>query len=272
MNKIKKIDKINLLNYQYFLKNNFLKKNKYKLKKILFNNPIIYKKNNLNIIELNNSKNVLIPSTILNFNSINTINTLYENQLLFNYNLNNLNANILYNFNKIMLKYIYIKTDIIKGRVIKIIKTKNNKFLNNKVVIAVLGKLFEIKSINLNRRLKRFFYLKKKVFFKDYNKNKFNIFNQIKKQKEPSYKKIDKKISKFIRTYYGRLLNFKIIKVNKKIKFSRIAYVDEIYKKRKIKQIKKNKKQSISGKVQKTLKTTLSSTLFTKPLVLKKFN
>lgn len=164
MNKIKKLNKINLLNYQHFLKNSSLKKQKFKLKNILFDNPLIYKTDNLNIIEINNSKNISIPSTILKFNRINTIKTLYENQILFNYNLTNLKANILYNFNKIVLNYMLKKTDIIKGRMVHICKTKKNKKLNKKLIIAVLGMNFSIKSKNLNKKL-RFLFRKKKIIF-----------------------------------------------------------------------------------------------------------
>ncbi len=97
MNKLKTQNFNNLLNYQHFLKNNSLKKKRFKLKNILFENQILYKNQDLNIIELKSSENIQIPSTVLDFKKTYTIQTLYENQLLFNYNLN---YNILYNFKK----------------------------------------------------------------------------------------------------------------------------------------------------------------------------
>jgi len=54
MQKLKK-QKINkLLNYQQFLKNNYLKTNKLNLKKILFENQILFKNLDSNVLELNN--------------------------------------------------------------------------------------------------------------------------------------------------------------------------------------------------------------------------
>lgn len=102
MNKLKIQNYNNLLNYQHFLKNNSLKREKYKLKNILFENQILYKNQDLNIIELKNSENIQIPLTVLDFKNTYTIQNLYENQLLFNYNLN---YSILYNFNKIIFNY-----------------------------------------------------------------------------------------------------------------------------------------------------------------------
>lgn len=105
MNKLKTQNFNNLLNYQHFLKNNSLKKKRYKLKNIIFENQVLYKNQdlNLNIIELKNSENIQIPLTVLDFKNTYTIKSSHENQLLFNYNLN---YNILYNFNKIMFNYI----------------------------------------------------------------------------------------------------------------------------------------------------------------------
>ena len=106
MNKLKIQKFNNLLNYQHFLKNNSLKKKRFKLKNILFENQVLYKNKDLKIIELENSENIEIPITVLDFNNINTIQASYKNQLLFNYNLN---YHILYNFNKIIFNYILKK-------------------------------------------------------------------------------------------------------------------------------------------------------------------
>lgn len=116
MNKLKIQNYNNLLNYQHFLKNNSLKREKYKLKNILFENQILYKNQDLNIIELKNSENIQIPLTVLDFKNTYTIQNLYENQLLFNYNLN---YSILYNFNKIIFNYkkkkiIYLKVELLQ--------------------------------------------------------------------------------------------------------------------------------------------------------------
>jgi hypothetical protein len=199
------------------LKNNSLKKKRFKLKNILFENQILYKNQDLNIIELKNSENIQIPLTVLDFKNTYTIQTLYENQLLFNYNLN---FNILYNFNKIMFNYIKKKKNIIKGRVMK----GNNK----KVLIAILGIVFSMKSINLNNLINN----KKKFYTRKYKKNNFkhkNFFN--------NYKKI--KVNQIIKSYKLRYLNFKIEKNKEKNVFSRISYLEDIIKYLRIKNLKK---------------------------------
>ena len=223
MQKLKKQKFNNLLNYQHFLKNNDLKKNKFKLKKNLFENQILYKNMDSNIIELNNYENVYIPSTVLNLNNIYTIQIQYENQLLFNYNLN---YDILYHFNSIIFKNVIKKNNnIIKGRVIS--------GTNKKVFISILGVVFSMKPINLNNLInnKKTFYINKKNKFK--KKNFFYI-----------HKKIQPK--QLINSYKLRYLNFKIniIKdLNFKTKkvLSRVSYLYELIKNQKINKKKKKK-------------------------------
>ena len=94
MNKLKIQNYNNLLNYQHFLKNNSLKKEKYKSKNILFESQILYKNQDLNIIEFKDSENIEIPTTVLDFKDTCTIQDSYENHLLFNYNLYQLNLNL----------------------------------------------------------------------------------------------------------------------------------------------------------------------------------
>lgn len=216
MNKLKIQKFNNSLNYQHFLKNNSLKKRKFKLKNILFENQILYKNQDLNIIELKNSENIQIPLTVLDFKPIYTIKTLYENQILFNYNLN---YNILYNFNRIMVNYIIKKkNNRVKGRVM----TGNSK----KTIVSFLGFTFPMKSINLNNLI----YNKKNFYTKKNKKKKFkykNFFN--------NFKKI--KVNKIIRSYKLRYLNFKIER-NKNI-ISRISYIDDLIKYLRIKNLKK---------------------------------
>ena len=215
MNKLKTQNFNNLLNYQHFLKNNSLKKKRYKLKNIIFENQVLYKNQdlNLNIIELKNSENIQIPLTVLDFKNTYTIQSSHENQLLFNYNLN---YNILYNFNKIMFNYIKKKINIIKGRIV----TGSHK----KVIIAFLGMTFSMKTFNLNRSINnKKFYTKK-----------------LKKKKFLKYKKFQNiKINKIIRSYKLRYLNFKILKNKKRYIFSRISYLDDIIRYLPIKKLKK---------------------------------
>ena len=113
--KTKKINQ--LLNYQPFLKNNHLKKNKYKLKNILFENEIFFNRNGFNLIELNTYENILLPSFKGFKNHIlYTIQAQYENHLLFNYTFN---YNLLYYFSKILFKKnIEENQKIIKSRVL----------------------------------------------------------------------------------------------------------------------------------------------------------
>lgn len=211
MNKLKIQNYNNLLNYQHFLKNNSLKKEKYKLKNILFENQILYKNKDLNIIELRNSKNIQIPFTVLDLKNIFTIQNVYKNQLSFNYNLN---YSILYNFNKIIFNY-KKKNNIFKSRVV----TGNHK----KAVMAFLGITFRIKTTNLNSLIndKRTFYCKKRL-----KKNKYIKFK-------------NKKIKKIITTYKLRYLNFKIEKNKNKYFFSRISYIEDILKYIPVKKSKK---------------------------------
>ncbi len=230
MNKLKTQNFNNLLNYKHFLKNNSLKKKRFKLKNIIFENPILYKNQDLNIIELENSENTEVPLTVIDFNEICTIESSYESQLLFNYNLN---YNILYNFNKIMFNYIKNK-NLIKGRLIR-----GNK---QTVLIAFLGIVFSMKSINLNNLInnKRNFYAKKNK-----NKNfKHGFFSKFKKVK----------IKRILNSYKLRYLNFKIEKnKNKQIIFSRIAYLEDIVEYLRIRNLKKrmilerNKKNKIKN-------------------------
>jgi hypothetical protein len=155
-----KIKNSSLLNYQNFLKNNYLKKNKYKLSNHLFENNILLKKNELNLIELNQNKNIFIPNFNQNnnFSMIYTIQTQYENHLLFDYKFN---YNLLYNYNKILLeKNIKEKNNMIKARII------GGKKKGRRILIAILGLIFTIKPKQLHKN-KRIFYGSKLKFTKN---------------------------------------------------------------------------------------------------------
>lgn len=246
MQKLKKQKINNLLNYQHFLKNNNLKKNKFKLKQTLFEKHILYKNLDSNIIELNNYKNIYLPLTVLNLNNIYTIQTQYENQLLFNYDLN---YDILYHFNSIIFKNIIKKkNNIIKGRVIGIGET------NNKVLISILGVVFSMKPINLNNLInnKKTFYINKK------NRFKKKRFFYIPKKIQPK---------QLINSYKLRYLNFKIditndLNLKKKKILSRVSYLQELIKNHKI---NKNKKKKIIFK-----KSVLSRKLYVREINKKK--
>ena len=215
MNKLKTQNFNNLLNYQHFLKNNSLKRKKYKLKNILFENQILYKNHNLNlnIIELKNSENIQIPTTVLDLNDTYTIDSFHKNQLLFNYSLN---YNILHNYNKIRFNYIKKKDDIIQGRIV----TGNHK----KTIIAFLGRTFSMKIHNLNNFINK----KRKGYLKEFYAQKY-------KNKQL----LNKRMNKLLISYKLRYLNFKIKKKKKKYIFSRVSYVDAIYKYLPIKKLKK---------------------------------
>lgn len=217
MKKVKQQKITNLLNYQQFLKNNYLKKNIYKLKNILFENPILY--NNLSlesyIIEFNIYENISLPFTLTKIDKISTIEVKYENILLFNYNLQ---YNILYQFNKIMFQTILKQnTNFIKGRLL------GGNWNKKKIFISILGFIFGIKPVNLNNALN----YKKKNYFNKYNKKNF-------------YKK---KINstRLINCYKMKYLNFQInskkkLNLNKTTKkeFSRLSYIKTIFKNKKI--------------------------------------
>jgi len=138
-----------LLDYQNFLKNNYLKKNKYKLNNNLFENNILLKKNGLNLIELNQNENIFIPHLNQNNHSsmIYTIQTQYENHLLFDYKFN---YNLLYSYHKILSKKnIKENKNIIKARIIG----RNKKG----ILIAMFGLIFIIQPKQLHKN-KRIFY------------------------------------------------------------------------------------------------------------------
>nr|YP_009233121.1 orf217 [Phytophthora polonica]AMB20926.1 orf217 [Phytophthora polonica] len=221
MKKLKQQKSNNLLNYQQFLKNNYLKKKKFKLKNILFNNPILYRNLNLEsyVIEFNNYENIYLPFTLIKIDEISTIALKYENVLLFNYDLN---YNILYQFNKIMLQNnLTKKNNILKGRVL------GGNWNNKKIFFSILGFIFTMKSINLNNALK----YKKKIYFNKFTKKNF-------------YKK-KFNTTRLINCYKLKYLNFKINNINilnKKNEFSRLSYIQDIIQKQKIqnKFLKKN--------------------------------
>ena len=221
MKKLKQQKITNLVNYQPFLKNNYLKKNQFKLKNILFENKILYNNVNLEsyVIEFNNYENIYLPFTLIKIDEISTISLKYENVLLFNYDLT---YNILYQFNKIMFKTVLKKkNNIIKGRLL------GGNWNNKKIFISIFGFIFYMKSINLNNSLN----YKKKNYFNKYNKKGF------------FKKKINS--TRFINCYKFKYLNFSINNLNKKIKkkkeLSRILYIQNILKKKNLKIIIKNK-------------------------------
>nr|YP_001165417.1 orf217 [Phytophthora sojae]ABG54077.1 orf217 [Phytophthora sojae] len=218
MQKLKKQKINNLLNYQQFLKNNYLKKKKFQLKNILFENQILYNNNNLEsyVIEFNNYENIYLPFTLIKIDEISTIAMKYENVILFNYDLN---YNILYQFNKIIFQTLLEKkNNLIKGRLL------GGNWNNKKIFISVLGFIFSMKPINLNNALN----YKKKFYFNKYNKKGF-------------YKK---KINttRLINCYKLKYLNFKIDNINNlnisrksKKEFSRLSYIQTIIQNQKIK-------------------------------------
>jgi hypothetical protein len=217
MQKLKKKKINNLVNYQQFLKNNSLKKKKFKLKNILFENQILY--NNLNlesyVIEFNHYENIYLPFTLIKIDEISTIKMKYENVFLFNYDLT---YNILYQFNKIMFQNILKKKkNSIQGRIL------GGNWNNKKIFISILGFIFDMKSFNLNNALK----YKKNFFFNKNNKKGF-----YKKKKNIN-------MIKLINCYKLKYLNFQINDLNtlkkKKKEFSRISYIQTTIQKQKIK-------------------------------------
>ena len=214
MKKLKQQKITNLVNYQPFLKNNYLKKNQFKLKNILFENKILYNNVNLEsyVIEFNNYENIYLPFTLIKIDEISTISLKYENVLLFNYDLT---YNILYQFNKIMFKTVLKKkNNIIKGRLL------GGNWNNKKIFISILGFVFFMKPVNLNNSLK----YKKKVYFNKHNKKGF-------------YKrKINS--TRLINCYKLKYLNFTIYNnqnILKKKELSRISYIQMIIENQKIK-------------------------------------
>ena len=209
MLKLKKKKIINLLNYQQFLKNN-----KFKLKKVLSENPILYNNINLesHVIEFNNYSNIYLPFTLIKIHEISTIKQKYENTILFDYDLN---YNILNQFNRVMFQYISKHNNnfnLIKGRIL------GGNWNNKKIFISILGIIFFMKPINLNNALN----FKKKNYFKKFNKRGFY------------WKKINS--TRLVNCYKFKYLNFKInyLNISKKDKkeLSRLDYIQNILKKK----------------------------------------
>jgi hypothetical protein len=246
MQKLKKqnLNNLNIINYKPFLKNSYLKKNKINIKNILFENNILFKNpdTDMHMIELNNYENisVFLNKNLLKTKLIYTIQRQYENHLLFNYELN---SNILAYFNKLICKNFIKKNKKIKGYVL------GRNYNCKKVFLNIFGIIFTIKPKNLNI----FFKKKIKSFF--FNKKRKKLF---------FYKKI--KPTKIIKYYIMKYLNFDIILINnnkfrkkKRIKISRISYIQNlienknlIFKKKEkldyIKKLKKKKKSIFSRK------------------------
>nr|QTV76678.1 ymf99 [Phytophthora cocois] len=217
MIKLKKQKINNLLNYQPFLKNNYLKKKKFKLKNILFENQILY--NNLKlesyVIEFNNYENIYLPFTLIKIDEISTIDIKYENVILFNYDLT---YNILYQFNKIMFQNIFKKkNNAIKGRLL------GGNWNNKKIFISILGFIFSMKPINLNNALN----YKKKFYFNKYNKKGFY------KKKINSTRLINCYKLKYLNFQVNNINNLNIFKKSKK-EFSRLSYIQTIIQNQKI--------------------------------------
>jgi hypothetical protein len=210
MTKLKKQKIITLVTYQQFLKTNYLKKKQFKLKKVLFENQILY--NNLNlesyVIEFNNYKNIYLPFTLIKIADISTITMKYENIILFNYNLT---YNILYQFNKLMFQVLLKKKNSIKGRLL------GGNWNNKKIFISILGFVFFMKPINLNNALK----YKKKFYFNKNNKKGF-------------YKKRIN-VLRLINSYKLKYLNFQINNLKKtKKELSRLSYIQTIIHQQKL--------------------------------------
>ena len=229
MQKLKKKYINNLLNYQPFLKNNYLKKN---IKNTLFESNVLFQNKdlNFNVIEINNNNNISLPISS-NLKTIYTIKTEYENQLLFNYNLN---FNIISNFNKILLTHYIKKNKLIKGRIIG-----GN---NEKIFVYVLGLIFSMEPKKLNILCNS----KKKTF----------NFNKLKKKGYYSFVKLIK-AKQIIKCYKLRYLNFNIDLINnsnfnKKLILSRISYIERLIQNKELKLnniMFKKKKRILSRKL-----------------------
>jgi len=194
----------------YKLKKKKIIKNKNCSKKIftndkkIYNEIILYKLKNFNILEFTENKNIYIPKK--KSKSFFTLNKKFKNKVSFNYTLN---YNILYNFNKIM--FIFNKINI-KGRIFSFYIKRENNFI---FCILFLGIIFYIKNNNLYD-----------YYFIIYNKN--NIYKKINKKNKYNYYKKKNKIEQLIRFNF----NSKYIKMNinksKKFFFTRISYVEKI--------------------------------------------
>ena len=162
MNKLKKKKKNNIINYQSFLKINNLKKKKIKLKNILFENQILLKNNEFNLIEINNQKTNFLYNYNNYMNLIFTIKNKYKNHLLYNYNLN---YNLLSYFNFLILSSYLKRKKKIKSRVLGHLGRRRKK-----TCLLNFGKIFCFKR-------KKFFYKKlkkknKKLYYRIKRKNR----------------------------------------------------------------------------------------------------
>jgi hypothetical protein len=253
MNKLKTQNSNYLLNYQHFFKNNSLKRKKYKLKNIIFENQILYKNYNLNlnIIELKNSENIQIPSTVIDLKDIYTIKSVHNNRLLFNYNLS---STILENYNEIMLKLKEKKDRIVKARTIPVpvtlYKQKNSR-------IFCLGKCSGITYYDLNSIVHK----QRRIFLNKFYSTKYKTKN------------FKKKFDKKLKVLNNKLITSTLMCFHYKIKkkkteegiFSRFEYIKEILEYLPIQKLKiKLERRLLALKKKVHLKDTKKKILFEK--------
>jgi hypothetical protein len=213
MNKIIQQKNVKILKYEQILKNDNLKKKGNNIKKIIFDNKILYTNaySGMHIIEINNYENLYIPITVLNIKDLYTIESKFKNSFLFNYNLN---YNIIYNFNKIILKQSLLNNqNKIKGRIVG--------GTNKKTLILILGIVFSMNPRNLSKLInnKKLYYKLKYKFEKKKKPGKFHF-----KQIQPK---------QLVNCYKLRYINFKIDRKMKsdlkyKMYISRLLYITDI--------------------------------------------
>lgn len=207
---------INFL-YNHFLKNDYLNQKHFKYPQ-LYENIFLFRNKKFNIFEFNKietlSFSIKQKVSKTNKKMASCKYFVKTDRLFLNFKLNFF---LIQNFNKILLKRIFLKKNSFSYSIGRIIKQTRRY---TEIVLSVFGVMFIIRTRNLHTTIDKLM------------RNKFVYFHFVKKKKKDN-KKV--KINKFFKLEQGRrllskyqfkLLRFKIISLKKNIAvFSRREYL-----------------------------------------------
>ena len=226
MQKLKEKKQNHLLDYKPFLKNKNLKNNTFPSKNSIFKNTILFKNEDFIWMETNKYQNILLshiaplPNYIKKKNKLfYTIQTQYEKNFLFNFQLN-------YNSLKKLVRLLFQKTlnlklSKIKGRIL------NGTRYKNYIIILSCGNIIKMKSKQLNKN--------RRLYYGNKLKNMKKTIRRIKLRS--IYFKIEENLSLSRKAYICEIID----QQNKIREIERRRKIREIERRRKIRDKKKIK-------------------------------